>query len=158
MSTRDLAKILIPTIIGIIIITIIVVAIYFPPKGLLVCNLSSAPGDPHADYIYKVKFSNWKAKQLETQEVITTSNKKLLDSFEEQENKIKTKYKDLDFYKRTVEKESDKIISTTTINYETIDYDAIAKVEGVKEVQKKQIKIGKIKKMYQEIGAKCSYR
>ena len=69
MSTKDLAKIIIPIGIAVIVIVIIIVAIYFPPTGTLECSLQSAPGDPHADYTYRIKFNFWKVKQMEAEEI-----------------------------------------------------------------------------------------
>ena len=157
MSTRDLTRILVPVIIGIIVITIIVVALYFPPSGTLVCYLSSAPGDPHADYTYTVRFKMWKANDLEVKQIIKSEDKNLLTRFEEQSKAVKSKYESLSYYKRSVKKDSSSLTSITNINYQKIDYDALELVEGTK-VNKETRSIRKIKKNYQEIGAKCSYR
>ncbi len=157
MSTRDLARIIVPVVIGIIVIAIIVVAIYFPPSGTLVCNLSSAPGDPHAEYTYTVRFKMWKANDLEVKQTIKSENQNLLTRFEEQSKAVQNKYESLSFYKRSVKKDSKSLTSVTSIDYQKIDYDALELVEGTK-VNEKTRSIGRIKKDYQTSGAKCSYR
>ena len=157
MSTRDLARIGTPILIGIILLFIVIMEIYFPPSGNLVCNLSSAPGDPHADYTYTIHFKHWKIKQIETKEVITSKNKDVLLRFEEQEKEISKEYELVDYYKRDIVLESKKLISTTTVQYDKIDYDKIQN-QSKRKINKKSLRIGYTKKIYQELGATCKYK
>ena len=78
MSTRDLARKFGPIAVLVIVLLIVAMFVYFPPSGKMTCKLSSAPGDPHAEYTYTVLFKLWKVKNVETKQVITSSNKELL--------------------------------------------------------------------------------
>ena len=139
MSTRDLARILIPIFIIIIIITIGAIFIYNPPTGNLVCKLSSAPGDPHAEYTYTVTFKYWNVKTIETKEVITSDNKEVLKKFEQEEKTAQKENELAKDYHKEISLKGKKLKSITTVQY-------------------KKLKIKKIKKMYQKLGAKCKYQ
>ena len=139
MSTRDLARIMIPILIIIMITTVSVWLITNPPSGNLVCNLSSAKGDPHAEYTYKVHFKHWKVNSIETTEVITSKNQEKLKEFEQEKQKTKKENKsDKNYHKKMVLKKG-SLKTITTVQY-------------------KDLKIKKIKKMYQTLGAKCKYK
>jgi len=158
VSTRDLAKRLIPAIIGLIILVVIIIAIYFPPNGKMICTLSSAPGDPHADYTYTAYFKFWKVNKIVTEEVITSKNKKLLETFEKQEEDINKEFKILDFYNREIKLEGKHLTSVTTIDYDRIDYKKMASIGNKVSSKDKVLRIGATKKMYQASGATCKYK
>jgi len=158
MTTRDLAKILIPTIIGLTLIVILVVAIYYPPTGKMTCTLSSAPGDPQAEYTYVVKFNLWKVHEIESKEVITSKNKNVLNTFKEAEEKAADNYKDLNYYTYDISLKGKKLTSVITIDYDKVDYSKLSSLEETKKNHKKALSINAVKKIYQENGAKCKYR
>ena len=158
MSTRDLAKKLIPACIGLIVLLVIIVLVYFPPFGKLVCTLSSAPGDPHAEYTYTAYFKLWKVNKIVTEQVITSKNEKLLKKFEEQEQDINKEYKSLDFFERKISLEGKHLTSVTTIDYDRIDYKKMAAIGDKVSGKEKTLRIGAAKKMYQESGATCKYK
>lgn len=158
MSTRDLAKKLIPVGIVLVVLIVIIIAVYFPPNGKLVCTLSSAPGDPHADYTYTAYFKFWKVNKIVTEEVITSKNKKILEIFEQQEKDINKEFEILDFYERNINLEGKHLTSVTTIDYDRIDYKKMASIGNKVTNKEKSLKVGATKKMYEESGAKCSYK
>ncbi len=157
MTTRDLAKILIPIGIAIVVITIIVVAVYFPPTGVLECTLKSAPGDPQAEYTYTATFKTWKVKQLVTEEKIRSENKELLQEFQKREDEMTKEYGLVDYFQRDFSLEDKVLTSKTTINYEKIDYSKIL-TNQEKKSKKKNLRIGTLKKTYQNLGANCKYK
>ncbi len=158
MSTRDLARKGGPVAILAIILLIVAMFIYFPPSGKMVCKFSSAPGDPHADYIYTVNFKLWTVKNVETKQVITSSNKELLENYLKLEKEIIEKYKKLNFFKREVSIKDKELTSITIIDYKKMDYNAFEKVETKAKIKNKNIRVGTMKKLYQKIGATCSYK
>ena len=156
MSTRDLARIGIPILIGVIALIIVIVAVYFPPAGNLVCNLSSAPGDPHADYTYTINFSLWKVKEIETKEVITSKNKEILLKFEEIEKEYSKEYELVDYYQRKITVDDKKLTSTTTVQYNKIKSNSKETNEAT--IKRKNLRIGYFKRLCQELGATCKYK
>ena len=149
MTTRELRKMLTPVVVGLILIGIVYVAVAHPPFGTLTCKMSSAPGDPHAEYVYKATFSFWKVKQMNITETITSKNQAILELFQELEKKENEQYKSLSYYESNSSLKEKELVLTTSIRYGK---------ESKKESNQGPIKVGKLKKIYQKNGAICSYR
>lgn len=158
MSTRDLARIGIPILIVVIIISVVVVAKYFPPNGKLVCEYASAPGDPHADYIYTANFSFWKVKKVETRMVLTSQKKEVLEEYKKNTEEAIQPLKELKHYKNEIILDGKQLTSIVSIDYEHMNESELSAIEGNASKTKKSISIRTLKRIYTEIGANCSYQ
>ena len=147
MSTRELRIKLTPLVIAMLFFIILCIALYNPPFGKMTCTISSAPGDPHAEYIYKVHFNLWEVNEVESTEMITSKDKKLLQLFKEMEEKEQAKHKNEKYYTMTTSIKNNTLTSITTLQY---------KLSGKKEFKK--LSVNKLKKIYVKNGAICTYR
>lgn len=155
-TTRELRRQLTPVGIGIVLLGIVYMFLYHPPFGTLTCKMKSAPGDPHAEYVYEAKFSLWKVKQIHSTETITSRNQAILELFQELEKKEHEKYKNLKHYSITTSIKEKELVITTTTDYSKGYEKELEKLEGTKK--QKTVKINKLKQIYQKNGAICSYR
>jgi len=158
MSTRDLVRKVLPAVIVGILLIVVAIFVWIPPTGKLVCSLSSAPGDPQADYTFTIRFNFWKVNKVETKQVITSKNKDLLKAYEKEDQDAIEKYKSLDFFQRKVSIKGEKLTSVTTINYKKVDEDTLMELEGTVKGKNNNYKIGATKKMYEALGATCKYK
>ncbi len=69
-------------------------------------------------------------KVLKSKEVIEGSNSELLDQFEQAYKNIYKAYKDIDYYENKVTRDTNKVISSTKINYGKVDIDKVFELEG----------------------------
>ena len=67
-------------------------------------------------------------------------------------------YEDYINIRKELEQFSKKLISKTTIDYTKMDFSNIISKEEQTELQKGNLKIGTMKKIYKDLGAKCSYK
>ena len=147
MTTRELRIKLTPLVIAIVFFVILCIAIYNPPFGNMTCSISSAPGDPHAEYIYKVKFNFWRVNQVESTEMITSKNKEILELFQEITEKEQEKHKEETNYNLTTSIKNNTLTAITTLQY-----------NNTKNKEFKKLSINKLKKIYLKNGAICNYR
>ena len=147
MSTRELRIKLTPLVIAIVFFGILCMAVYNPPFGKMTCTISSAPGDPHAEYTYKVNFNFWRVNTVESTEMITSKNKDILKLFQEMEEQEQAKHKNETYYTMTSSIKNNTLTSVTTLQY-----------KQAQNAKLKKISINKLKKIYLKNGAICSYR
>ena len=155
MSTRDLARIIIPILIVIIIASIVVVAVYFPPNGTMVCTYASAPGDPHAEFTYTAHFKLWKVLDTTSEVIVQSKNKKILEDLKMVAEEDQANLNKVDHYKTTISMKGDKLRKVTKIDYQKMTSKQLAALEG--NTNPKKVTISSFKKRYKEIGATCSY-
>ncbi|MBP5679069.1 MAG: hypothetical protein J6X28_04505 [Bacilli bacterium] len=156
-TTRDLAKVLIPCGIVVILLIIFIVAIYFPPSGKMTCTMKSAPGDPEANYTYVIQFRFWRVNALELTQTITSKNQVLLTLFQKEEETILKENQGKKYYSSTVTLKDKTLTTKTTIRYDKMTAKEVRLDDGSKTTPKK-IKIGELKKIYENNGAVCKYR
>ena len=96
---------------------------------------------------------------LESKEEITSTNTDLLDQYEEAYTNIYKVYDGIDYYDNEVLRTSNKVTSTTTINYGKIDMDKIMKIEGEEDnvkVENGKIKLSDWKSFAKTYGTTCN--
>ena len=151
MSTRDLVKN--GLLIGgmLLVILIVVVLVYFPPSGKLICTYSSAPGDPSAMFTYTADFNFWKVTKIESKEVVSSNSIEVLEEMKQAQEEALREYegeKYIYFSNKIKEKE---FISVSTIDYTKEDKKSLKK-KGI------DLSIRKLRNLYKNEGATCSYR
>lgn len=95
---------------------------------------------------------------LNSTEKITSSDKEVLDKYEEAYKKIYKVYDDVEYYDNLVIRKDDSVTSTTTINYGKIDMDKILEIEGTEnnvKVVDGKIKISDWKNFAKKYGTIC---
>ena len=153
MSRRDLIK-KIAIISGIVLaVIIVIIAVFFPPNGKMICKVDSAPGDPFAEYTYTVNFKLWKVKKVEAKQIITSKNKSLLQSIKEEQEQASSIYKNSNYYTYTTSLKGKELTSISTVDYTKANMEEIVTKEG-----KSDLFIRNLKKLYQKGGATCSYK
>ena len=157
MSTRDLARKFWPVVLLLVVLGGWAVARYCPPFGKLVCEFESAPGDPHADYVYTSSFHFWKVQKMEIEQTITSERKDVLEPFIEAAETAQKESQNKKNYTINVESNSKMLVSTTTINYKNMSSDELSDITGSNS-RKKALFVGSVKKTYQKIGASCKYK
>ena len=97
---------------------------------------------------YKVTYKGDFVQLVETEETVTSDNKKFLELYQETVEGMYSPYKDVD---------GDKLISTTNINYEKIDTGKLIEIDSANKalIKDGKIKMGDIKAVYEQLGAEC---
>lgn len=67
---------------------------------------------------------------LKSVEKITSSNEEVLDEYEKAYKNIYSAYDNLEYYDNEVERDTNTVISKTSINYAKIDMDKLMDIEG----------------------------
>ena len=147
MTTKKLAQyILIGVCISIIVATFVIIK-YYPPNGVLVCKLKSAPGDTYASYTYTIDFKFWKATNFVSEEKLHSDNKEMLTSYEQEMKNIVTN----GYFKNETSLSEDELVIKTIVNYNDLVN------ERKNSHVKAKLGIVSMKKVYTEIGATCKY-
>lgn len=97
-------------------------------------------------------------KILKSKEEIISSNQDLLNEYEQAYRKIYKAYDEVKYYDNKVERNDNRLTSTTTINYGLVDMDKIMEIEGTEdnvEVHDGKIKVSDWKKFAKKYGTVC---
>ncbi len=106
---------------------------------------------------YKVTYKGDFVQLVETEETVTSDNKKFLELYQETVEGMYSPYKDVEYYNYEVKIDGDKLISTTNINYEKIDTGKLIEIDSANKalIKDGKIKMGDIKAVYEQLGAEC---
>ena len=144
---------------GVVIILFVVIVILFSSKTTVCTSKSDQSKNGYileTKYIIKSKGKN--VVSINTQETITSKDKKKLDKFEKD---FKEQYsynsKNYGGYKYTVTNKNGKVTTNVTVNYNKFDMKKfIRNNEAMKKyTEKEKLTLEGAKKLYTSTGAKC---
>ena len=109
--------------------------------------------------VYKVTYKDEYVDLIETEEKVTSDNSQVLDYYKETIESIYLPYKDLDHYDYNVIKKGNQVISTTKIDYSSIDTDKMIEINSAMKslIKGGKIKVSDVKSLYEssQVGATC---
>lgn len=129
-------------------------------KGTITCTLSANNRMDGYETIseYKINYKGDIVESVETVETITAENEEVLDTLKSVVEETYAKAdKAYGGYKYEVKKDGKKIISTVTIDYDSMDVDKFAKdTPAIKDyVKDGKFTVEGAKKIYETYGATC---
>lgn len=109
------------------------------------------------DLNYKVTYKGDYVTLVETNETVTSDNKKVLETFKEQVEELYSPYKDVEHYEYDVKIDGKKLVSTTNINYEKVDTNKLIEIDENNKslIKDGKIKLDDIKLTYELLGVEC---
>lgn len=109
------------------------------------------------DLNYKVTYKGDYVTLVETNETVTSDNKKVLETFKKQVEDLYTPYKDVEHYEYDVKIDGKKLVSTTNINYEKVDTNKLIEIDENNKalIKDGKIKLDDIKATYELLGVEC---
>lgn len=166
MKVKDETKKKIDIISSIIIIVIIAIALLVivkikigPLSGELHCSYKNNTNTMISSLDYKLKFKNKNVTKLETEEIISSDDEELIETYKASIEELSTKYEELEHYKTNITTEDNKLIIKTIIDYSKIDMKKYLQIEGEKTyIKNNKLKIDEIKKIYERNGATCKFK
>ena len=109
--------------------------------------------------VYKVTYKDEYVDLIETEEKVTSDNSQVLDYYKEAIESIYLPYKDLDHYDYNVIQKDNQVISTTKIDYSSIDTDKMIEINSAMKslIKDGKIKVSDVKSLYEssQVGATC---
>ena len=147
-------------LITVILIVLLLIIVYFKTRTTMICTYTNSNDIYYIETKYKVKYKNDKVLSLYTKEVIMSDDDNMLKEYKSTLDLVYSKYNELKYYNNNMRIEDNKLISETKVNYEKIDIEEFLKVDesNINIVRNKQVSLKKIRKIYKENGARCTYR
>jgi len=130
-------------------------------SGIIECKLDNevVKNNYTLDANYKIHYKGSIVEKVETEEIISSDNNSIIESFE---SKFSSTYKLMDLlyggYTHYVETTVGKVTSSVTIDYTTIDMDKLIEdQQSMKNLVNKDNKISvkKLKQTYEAMGMIC---
>lgn len=124
---------------------------------VLTCSRTGDVTNGEATLSYKIYYKDDNINILHSTEKVTSSEKSILDEFEEAYKKIFSNYKDLEYYDNTVTRNDNSVTNDTVINYKKIDTDKLLSIEGKEDniIVDGKAKLSKWQKLAKKFGATC---
>lgn len=97
-------------------------------------------------------------KMFNSKEEIKSSNIEVLDKYEKAYKDVYKEYEKIKYYDNVVTRDSNKVTSTTIINYGKVDMDKVLEIEGEEDnvkVVNGKIKISDWKEFAEKYGTRC---
>ena len=129
-----------------------------PINGKLVCKYDNNSDMMNSSYTYDMSFKMKNVTRFETTEVIESSEKELLETYQTSLNELSKEYQKLKHYNVNMSIDGDKLIVKTIVDYDKIDMKKYLKIDGEKiYIKNNKLKVVELKKIYEKNGAKCTY-
>ena len=156
MTSVDAIKKIVPVTLIVLFIIVVLVFLFMPPKGKLVCELDRTPGELSINYKYSADYSLWTVRELTVEENISSKNKDTLKKYKESIEKDYKSFSKIDSINSNVEMiETSLVSSTFHIDYTNLKKDDYKSLGN--SMNYKNIFVGKLKKIYTNNGASCHY-
>lgn len=107
---------------------------------------------------YKITYDgNKNVVKVETEEVVTSDDSAILDTFEDSINSQLATYSDLKHYQYSISKKDNKLIEKISINYKKMDIDKFLSINpsASSMFENGKIKYDNIISIYKTLGATC---
>ena len=148
-------------LISLIVALLLIIGYYLiqPKSGIMLCTYNSEDDDMIVNLSYEITFKDKMVTNLNAKEVITSSNKKMLEEYKETLDMIYSIYKDLKYYDIEVLIKDKSLITNAAINYKKIDKEEFKKIDSSSQnlYKVENIPLPKLKNKYKKNGAKCRY-
>ena len=110
---------------------------------------------------YQAKYKNRIVTRVKTVEKITLSTKEEVEAYKETLQEIYKPYNEIEYYENNISIKDTTLNSVTTINYEKVDIEVLLQKNKYFETiinKQNKVSVTKLKKLYEENGAKCHYK
>ena len=127
------------------------------PK-ILTCTLDrNITSEAKLSSVYKVSYTDRYVNSIQTIETITSDSDSMLSTYKEQFDKVYANYRKIKGYNNSIRKEDNKLISTTDIDYQTINMDELIEIDSsiASFLEDGKLKVSDIKTAYEASGATC---
>lgn len=107
---------------------------------------------------YKIYHDGTFVKRTISTEKITSTDRDTLKKYKEAYENVFSNYKDIEHYENNISTTSDSVTSTTTIDYDKVNYKEILKVEGEEDnifTDDGKVKLQILLDLYKKYGATC---
>lgn len=106
---------------------------------------------------YKVIYDGDYVKEIETTETIESNDEEYLETIKEANLSTYSLYKSIDYYDYNIVLKNNKLITTTKIDYQNIDYDELLVVNQTTAnlIENDNLRVSDIKKSYSQMGIVC---
>ena len=153
-------KWIIVLLIIIILVIIIILNIYNYNSRLIQCTYNSKNDLYDIKTKYLIKHKKDKVINLYTEEVITSTDEKMLSDYKFSLETVYNKYNKLKYYDNAIILKDNTLTVKTNINYEKINIDNFIDIDNniKKLLNKGNISVKKLKQTYKNNGAKCIYK
>ncbi len=107
---------------------------------------------------YEVYYKGDYVQILHSLEKVTSTDKQILDIYENAYKKINDQYKDLEYYTTDIIKTEDSVSRDTTINYGKIDMAKLLEIEGEEDnvIEDGKVKLKTWLEFAKKYGASCN--
>lgn len=130
-------------------------------KGLKLVNCTrkaESMNNAEAVLQYKIYHDGTYIKKTISTEKIVSTNRSILEEYKTAYENVFKSYKDIEYYNNNITTTSDSVTSTTTINYDKVDYKKILEIEGEDGnifTNDGKVKLKTLIDMYKKYGATC---
>ena len=143
----------------IVIISLVIVFIIGMGKknGVLLCTSTMIEDDVTIVTTYEVSYKDRIVTKLHSVEEIESDDSELLTNYRLLLESMYEPYVDLKYYSNKIIMKKDSLASITNVDYTKIDINKFKSIDSTNEnlFDNGKIKIGKVRDMYEETGARC---
>ena len=129
--------------------------------GTLICTYTETSTETKISAEYQAKYKNRIVTRVKTVEKITLSTKEEVEAYKETLQEIYKPYNEIEYYENNISIKDTTLNSVTTINYEKVDIEVLLQKNKYFETiinKQNKVSVTKLKKLYEENGAKCHYK
>lgn len=134
---------------------------YKTNTGTLICTYTETSTKTKISAEYQAKYKNRIVTRVKTVEKITLSTKEEVEAYKETLQEIYKPYNEIEYYENNISIKDTTLNSVTTINYEKVDIEVLLQKNKYFETiinKQNKVSVTKLKKLYEENGAKCHYK
>lgn len=134
---------------------------YKTNTGTLICTYTETSTETKISAEYQAKYKNRIVTRVKTVEKITLSTKEEVEAYKETLQEIYKPYNEIEYYENNISIKDTTLNSVTTINYEKVDIEVLLQKNKYFETiinKQNKVSVTKLKKLYEENGAKCHYK
>ena len=127
----------------------------------LICTYTETSTETKISAEYQAKYKNRIVTRVKTVEKITLSTKEEVEAYKETLQEIYKPYNEIEYYENNISIKDTTLNSVTTINYEKVDIEVLLQKNKYFETiinKQNKVSVTKLKKLYEENGAKCHYK
>ena len=134
---------------------------YKTNTGTLICTYTETSTETKISAEYQAKYKNRIVTRVKTVEKITLSTKEEVEAYKETLQEIYKPYNEIKYYENNISIKDTTLNSVTTINYEKVDIEVLLQKNKYFETiinKQNKVSVTKLKKLYEENGAKCHHK
>ncbi len=127
-------------------------------EGKLVCKKEQdINSNTKLESVYTVAYKNGYVTKLNTEEIITSEEESILNTYKDNLEKVYSAYNNIKYYENKIKIEGNRLISTTKVDYEHIDTDKLIEIDENNKVaiENGKVKVSVLKEAYEQLNATC---